>query len=67
MASGKSKTDRGAEFLNSLLIDFEKHGAEAIRRFCEESPADYLKLIAALVSKEIGISFDASNVAGERR
>jgi len=66
MASGKkSKTDRGAEFFNALLIDFEKHGASAIERVRAENPLAYLQLIAALVSKDIRITFNASNVAGE--
>ena len=57
----------GEIFFEALLADFEKHGASAIERVMAENPLEYLKLIAALVSNEIGITFNASNVAGEMR
>ena len=55
------------DFFNSLLKDFQQHGASAIERVMAENPLAYLKLIAALVSNDIRITFNASEVAGEMR
>jgi len=55
----------GEIFCEALLADFEQHGDAAIERVRAENPLAYLKLIAALVSNEIGITFNASEVAGE--
>ena len=57
----------GEIFFEALLVDFEKRGAAAIERVMTENPLGYLKLIAALVSKDIRITFNASEVAGEMR
>lgn len=43
----------GEAFISALLADFEAHGIGAIRRACEEKPADYLRVIASLMPKEL--------------
>lgn len=43
----------GEEFLNAMLAHFLTDGADAIRRACEEKPADYVRTIASLLPKEM--------------
>jgi hypothetical protein len=45
----------GPAFLDALLADFAAHGAEAIRRCREESPATYLRICAGLLPKQLKI------------
>jgi len=45
----------GPAFLDALLADFAGHGAEAIRRCREESPAAYLRICAGLMPKQLKI------------
>lgn len=44
-----------ARFLNALADDFDKYGKEVIERCREETPAVYVKVIAALCPKEVEI------------
>lgn len=44
-----------ASFLNALAKDFQEHGEDAIRMCREENPAAYVKVLAALLPKEIEI------------
>jgi hypothetical protein len=39
-------------FLSALADDFDEHGVRVIQEVRAEKPADYLKVIAALVPKE---------------
>jgi len=41
-----------ANFLDVLCADFAAHGADAVRACREEQPQGYLRLLAALLSKE---------------
>jgi hypothetical protein len=40
-------------FLYELADHFEKYGTEAIERVCEDSPGEYLRIIAGLIPKEL--------------
>ena len=42
-------------FLHELADHFEQHGKEAIERVCQDSPAEYLRIIASLVPKELAM------------
>lgn len=44
-----------AHFLNDLAKHYEAHGADAIDRLCQDDPAGYVKVIAALLPKEVEI------------
>jgi hypothetical protein len=55
----------GGDFFNTLLKDFEEHGASVIERLRDENPLEYLKLIASLVPDDLRINFDAGDAAGE--
>lgn len=44
-----------ASFLNALAKDFQEHGEDAIRLCREENPAAYVKVLAALLPKEIEV------------
>jgi hypothetical protein len=43
-------------FLTDLLADYEAHGAETIRICRMERPIEYVKLIAALMPREIEVT-----------
>ena len=47
-----SKNKLSERFLHALAEDFEKHGTDAIERVCEQSPGEYLRIIAGLIPKE---------------
>ena len=40
-------------FLYELADHFEKYGKEAIERVCQDSPGEYLRIIAGLIPKEL--------------
>jgi hypothetical protein len=48
--------------IDDLYRDWKEHGIQAIREVRETRPADYLKIVAMVVSKCEGLSLD-----GERR
>jgi hypothetical protein len=49
----------GEALLADLYADWLEHGAEAIRQVREERPADYLKIVAMIVSKCEDLSLDS--------
>lgn len=54
--AGRQKGSRNKlseAFLRELADDFEKHGRDAVQRVRDEKPDQYLKVIAAIVPKEI--------------
>jgi hypothetical protein len=48
-----SKNRLSEYFLFELADHFEKYGREAIVRVCEDSPGEYLRIIASLIPKEL--------------
>jgi len=48
-----SKNRLSEYFLHELADHFEKHGREAIERVFEDRPGEYLRIIAALIPKEL--------------
>jgi hypothetical protein len=54
-----SRHKRSESFIAALHADFVQHGACAIQRVREERPADYLKVVASLIPKELHVQ-DAS-------
>lgn len=52
----KGSRNRLAEdMLSKLADDFEKHGTEAIERVRESDPGAYLRTIASLLPKQVGV------------
>jgi hypothetical protein len=47
------------EFLTTLLAEFEKHGAEAVRICRVERPIEFVKIVAGLMPKEIDLHQDS--------
>jgi hypothetical protein len=45
--------------IDDLYRDWQEHGAEAIRAVRESRPADYLKIVAMIVSKCEDLSLDS--------
>ena len=54
-----SRNKLGEAFIAALHDDFKEHGVSAIERVRTEEPAQYLKVIAAIVPKELNIKSDA--------
>lgn len=50
-----SKHKLRSNFIDKLGEDFAQFGAEAIARVREEEPAQYLRVIASLIPKEVQI------------
>ena len=48
-----SKNKLSEDFLEALTENFAKHGKEAIDRVVKDEPAQYLKIIAGLMPKEL--------------
>ena len=49
-----AKPPASTDLTAALLADFAEHGADAIARARDESPAQYLRLVAPLLEKEKG-------------
>jgi hypothetical protein len=50
-----SRNKLGEEFCIALYEDFQKHGVAVIEAVRTERPADYLKLVASLVPRQIDL------------
>lgn len=53
-----SRNKLGEDFVSALYEDFQTHGIKAIEAVRADKPAEYLKVIASLLPKEIKISDD---------
>lgn len=56
--AGRPKGTRpmlGEAFVQALYADFQEHGAVAMKEARESKPADYLRVIASLLPKEVEI------------
>lgn len=51
-----SKHRIGEAFLKGMQEDFEEHGIEVIAKVRKTRPADYLKIIAALLPQELNVT-----------
>lgn len=51
-----SKNKLSEDFIGALCKDFETHGEAVIENVRTEKPADYLKIIASIVPKELTIN-----------
>ena len=50
-----SRVKLGESFLADLMADWDKHGATSIAEMREKSPADYVKVVAATLPKELNV------------
>ena len=48
-----ARSKLGEAFLKELLVDWEQHGAKAIVDMREDKPADYVKVVASILPKEL--------------
>jgi len=51
-----SKHKLSEEFIAALCEDFDQHGIAAIKKVRDEKPADYLRVIASVIPKEITVN-----------
>jgi hypothetical protein len=54
----------GGEIFNTLLKDFEEHGASAIGRLVKDNPVAFLKLCAAVIQEDIRINWQSVPLEG---
>jgi hypothetical protein len=54
-----SRNKLGEEFLAKLHADFEQHGESVIKEVRETKPADYLKVVASILPKELNVTTNA--------
>lgn len=54
-----SRNKLGEDFISALAADFDEHGEETIATVRTEDPAAYLRVIAAIVPKELHVKTDA--------
>jgi hypothetical protein len=54
-----SRNKLGEDFIAAMHADFEAHGADTIKRVREERPADYVKVIAGILPKELNVTTNA--------
>jgi hypothetical protein len=55
---GRPKGSRhklGEDFFAAMAADFEKHGPATIAKVRQERPADYLKIVASILPKELNV------------
>lgn len=50
-----SRNKLGQAFVEALYADFQQHGAGVIDRVRDEEPAQYLRVIAAVMPKQVNI------------
>jgi len=53
-----SRNKLGEDFLHELHEDFKKHGQSAIVEVREKRPAEYMKVIASILPKELKVTVD---------
>jgi hypothetical protein len=51
-----SKHALSEEFIAALCEDFKQHGTAVIEKVRDEKPADYLRVIASIIPKEIAVN-----------
>lgn len=54
-----SRNALGEDFLKALHEDFQTHGVAAIQSMRAEKPAEYVKVIASILPKELNVKIDA--------
>lgn len=60
-----SRDKLSAEFISALCKDFEEHGATTVETVRTKDPATYLRVIAAIVPKEMNIKAPLDDVSDE--
>lgn len=48
----------GEAFIDAMLTDFELHGSVTIVKVREDNPAQYLKVIASLLPRDVHVHHD---------
>jgi len=56
-----SRNKLAGEFIDALYADFRKNGADAIKRVAAEEPAQYLRLIAQILPRELDIALSVNS------
>src|SRR5215469_8091976 len=51
-----SRNRLSEQFLSALAADWEEHGIEVLQKVREDRPADYLRVIASVLPKEMHVA-----------
>lgn len=60
-----ARSKLGEAFLKGLLDDFTEHGIAAIIKVREDKPADYVKVVASILPKELEAGEQTMNMLAE--
>lgn len=55
-----SRNKLGEDFIAAMCDDFAEHGAAVIAKVRQERPADYLRVVASLLPKELRVDREKS-------
>lgn len=55
----------GEAFVDALLADFRKNGVQSIVDMRDEKPADYVKVIASILPKELSFDDDTTDALAD--
>ena len=53
-----SRNKLSEDFLKAMSSDFEEHGLAAVVKVRETSPAEYLRVVASILPKELNVKID---------
>lgn len=53
-----ARSKLGEAFIEDMLADWEANGPAAIRQVREKKPADYLKVVASILPKDLNVNFN---------
>ena len=53
-----SRSKLGEAFIADMLADWEEHGADVIKKVRDEKPADYLKVVASILPKDLNVNIN---------
>jgi hypothetical protein len=59
--AGRPKGSRnllGEAFIDDLYAHWQKHGMEAIEKMYAKNPADYVKVVASILPKDVNTNVD---------
>ena len=56
-----SRNKLATEFIDALYADFQQNGADVIKRVARDEPAQYLRVIAQILPKELDVALNVNS------
>lgn len=64
MARSKARIKLQNDFIEALSADFARHGAGTLERVRANMPAQYMKICASLMPKEVELGEETAQILG---